>query len=63
MKPALSVTGLTRRYGTVTALAEIDLEVHSGEVLGLIGPNGAGTPWIRELNSRRIKKKVEKTIL
>lgn len=40
--PALSVTGLTRRYGAVTALDGIDLEVRSGEVLGLIGPNGAG---------------------
>lgn len=40
--PALSVSGLTRRYGAVTALAGIDLEVRPHEILGLIGPNGAG---------------------
>lgn len=40
--PALSVRGLSRRYGAVTALDGIDLCVRSGEVLGLIGPNGAG---------------------
>ena len=34
--------GLVKRYGDVTALAGLDLEVQEGTVLGLLGPNGAG---------------------
>jgi len=34
--------GLVKRYGEVTALAGLDLEVEEGSVLALLGPNGAG---------------------
>jgi len=34
--------GLVKRYGDVTALGGLDLEVEEGTVLGLLGPNGAG---------------------
>ena len=40
--PALSCTGLVRRYGAVTAVDGLDLMVHRGECFGLLGPNGAG---------------------
>lgn len=33
---------LTKRYGSTTALEEVDLEVKPGAVYGLVGPNGAG---------------------
>jgi ABC-type multidrug transport system ATPase subunit len=39
---ALSVTGLSRRYGAVSALEGVSLVLARSEVLGLIGPNGAG---------------------
>ena len=39
---AVSCTGLVKRYGDVTAVAGIDLEVHAGECFGMLGPNGAG---------------------
>lgn len=38
----LSIHGLTRRYGDILALSEVALEVHSGEIVGLLGANGAG---------------------
>ncbi len=38
----LVTDGLTRRFGGVTAVDGLDLEVRSGETLGVIGPNGAG---------------------
>jgi branched-chain amino acid transport system ATP-binding protein len=38
----LEVSGLTTRYGEISALREADLHVGAGEVVGLIGPNGAG---------------------
>lgn len=40
--PSLSITGLTRRFGTVTANDSIDLRVDPGSVVGLLGHNGAG---------------------
>jgi ABC-2 type transport system ATP-binding protein len=39
---ALTVTGLSRRYGAVQAIDEIGFEITGGEVFGLLGPNGAG---------------------
>ena len=39
---AVSCKGLVKRYGDVTAVAGIDLEVHAGECFGMLGPNGAG---------------------
>jgi ABC-2 type transport system ATP-binding protein len=38
----LAATGLTKRYGSTTALSGVDLEVGAGELVGLLGPNGAG---------------------
>lgn len=40
--PLLSCRGLTVRFGGLTALDGIDLDVRSGEILGLLGPNGSG---------------------
>lgn len=39
---AVSVKGLVKRYGSFTAVKQIDLEIRKGEVFGLLGPNGAG---------------------
>ena len=38
----LKVEGLSRMFGGVEALVGLDLQVHNGSVLGLIGPNGSG---------------------
>ena len=38
----LAVTALARRYGDLTAVDGLDLEVHPGEILAFLGPNGAG---------------------
>lgn len=38
----LRLTGITKRYGGVPALAGVDLTIEPGEVVGLIGENGAG---------------------
>lgn len=40
--PTLRVSDVSVRFGGVTALDEVSLEVGAGEMCGLIGPNGAG---------------------
>ena len=41
-EPILKATGLTKRFGRVTALDSCDFELMPGEILGVIGDNGAG---------------------
>ncbi|HPE02367.1 MAG TPA: ABC transporter ATP-binding protein [Burkholderiaceae bacterium] len=40
--PAILVSRVSKRYGAVQALTEVDLRVEQGEFFGLLGPNGAG---------------------
>lgn len=41
-EPILRATGITKLYGAVQALGGIDFELYAGEVLGIVGDNGAG---------------------
>ncbi len=48
--PAVCVRGATKRYGSVLALADFDLDIPAGEIVCLLGPNGSGkTTLIRLL--------------
>ena len=38
----IRLEGLTKRYGSFTAVDAVDLEVPRGELFGFLGPNGAG---------------------
>ncbi len=50
MNNVVEARGLTRRFGSFTAVDKVDLSIGSGSVLGLIGPNGAGkTTLLRSL--------------
>ena len=42
MDAVVETTALTKRYGSVMALADCDLALPRGKVTGLVGPNGAG---------------------
>jgi ABC-2 type transport system ATP-binding protein len=42
MTSVVEMTGVVKRFGTLTALDGLDLEVAEGEVHGFLGPNGAG---------------------
>src|SRR6187401_3566683 len=47
-QPLVSLDGLTKSYGPLTAVADVSLSVRQGEVLGLIGPNGSGKTTLFE---------------
>ena len=40
--PVLALRGVSKSFGAVKALTDIDFEVHDGEVVALVGDNGAG---------------------
>lgn len=51
MSTLLECKDLTKRYGKVTALDQINLKIESGHIIGLLGPNGSGkTTLIKIIN-------------
>src|SRR3954463_4228896 len=46
---AVRVSGLRKSYGSLQALAGVDIEIRRGEVFGLLGPNGAGKTTLVEI--------------
>jgi ABC-2 type transport system ATP-binding protein len=46
--PLVRVTGLTKSFGSRTALADVTFTIRAGEILGLVGPNGAGKTTLFE---------------
>ncbi len=48
---AVSVTGLSRHFGPTKAVDEVSFEVASGEVFGIVGPDGAGKTTLMRLLS------------
>jgi branched-chain amino acid transport system ATP-binding protein len=49
MRALLEIKGLTKRYGGLTANADVAFDVNKGEIVGIIGPNGAGKSTLFDL--------------
>ena len=48
--PLLEAKGITKYFGTITALENVNLKVHAGECLGVVGDNGAGkSTFVRQI--------------
>lgn len=49
MPPAIEIRGLTKRYGPIRAVDNVDLAIEPGQVYALLGPNGAGKTTLIEI--------------
>ncbi len=49
MSSLLEVHSLTKKYGNVTALNDLNFELESGHIIGLLGPNGSGKTTLIKL--------------
>jgi lipooligosaccharide transport system ATP-binding protein len=62
--PAISLRGVVKRFGAITAVDGLDLEVASGVCFGLLGPNGAGkSTTMRMLTAQALADTGEITVL
>jgi ABC-2 type transport system ATP-binding protein len=52
---AISLRGLTKRFGYLVAVDSVNLEIAKGELLGLLGPNGAGKTTIIKMLTTMIR--------
>ena len=62
--PAIRIRGAVKRYGAITAVDGLDLEVPEGTCVGLLGPNGAGkSTTMRMLTAQAIADEGELEVL
>lgn len=62
-EPVIRVEGLTKRFGSFTAVDHISFEVHRGEIFGFLGANGAGkTTAMRMLTGLSIPSEGRATV-
>jgi lipooligosaccharide transport system ATP-binding protein len=63
-EPAISLRGVSKRFGAITAVDGLDLEVRSGVCFGLLGPNGAGkSTTMRMLTAQTLADEGEIVVL
>ena len=49
----IQTDGLTKRFGSITAVDDLSMEVRRGHIYGLLGPNGSGKTTTMGIAARR----------
>lgn len=60
---AISLRGLTKRFGDLVAVDKVDLEIARGELFGLLGPNGAGKTTIIKMLTTMLRPSVGEALV
>ena len=55
-EPILKVSGISKSFGGIKALNDVSFDVHAGEILGIIGPNGSGKTTVVNCITGFVKK-------
>jgi len=55
-EPILKVSGISKHFGGIQALSNVSFDVHAGEILGIIGPNGSGKTTVVNCITGFVKK-------
>jgi branched-chain amino acid transport system ATP-binding protein len=63
VKALLSARGLTRRFGGLLAVKDLDIDLYPGRLLGVIGPNGAGKSTAINLLTGHLKPTAGKVLV
>ena len=53
--PLLRASNLTKKFGGVTAVSNVDFDLQEGQLLGVIGPNGSGKTTLVNLITGFVK--------
>ena len=61
--PAMAASGVTVRFGGLTALSDVSIEVGPGRIAGLVGPNGAGKSTLLAVLSGLLRPNAGRVVL
>jgi len=56
MEKLISIQGLSKTYGPVTALNNVNIEINKGEIIGILGPNGSGKTTLIKIITGLLKQ-------
>jgi osmoprotectant transport system ATP-binding protein len=62
-RPMIRLEGLTKRYGAVTAVEDLSLDIPAGEIVALVGPSGCGKTTTLEMINRLVEPTSGRIIL
>ena len=59
-RDGLTLRGIGKKYGPITVLSDVDLDVRPGEVLALLGENGAGKSTVARSSPGSCRRRPER---